>query len=610
MEILISDLGSKVENNKLHSIGQTSILLEWKEEKSKNVLYRMLLDMGLKTKIDNTLDLTNISKIQDTMNDKVPGYQSGIQAMICSHCHEDHIGGYPLFYQWCKDKGFPSNGIPELYMTGLTWELFKPFQTDLYDILVKPSENSGYTWDKGILNVIDTYRKVKSYNSEISITPNPQTFDIKIKFIPSGHIVGSAMTEIDTIKDGKSLGKVLYTGDMCVRNGGFLVDGIGSLVSKNRIKYDSYKTVIMEGTYFWNLPSEETAKTETTPIKKESSEKLLDILRKKIIDTLSDGGNLILLVYGMDRSANILSAIRILIDENKLGIDIRNKVFFDTKLGSDITYEYTKEFDKFTRFDFPIDQYSYFSDSIVNRYRNNGVSMLQLDDKSTFYQKIGSIDARKSIVDEFKDGSCIVVATSATLMGGTALMDGGYMHPDGWGSDKKHLFLIVGSAIPGVKAKISINKHKKYGQCDLTYWNIKPEGGFEYSDSTFSGRLEELREFSAHANYEELRNFRERITSDSFLITHVGSKNRGIEKIRDYAITDFNKAIILTNDSKCHVKLEDTPIRMSIDDITYDMLYHKTLNNKGYYNDINACNVIRRLISEDNKRLSVDNNST
>lgn len=620
MQIRINDLGCKVgDNNRLYSIGCTSILIEWMEQGKP--LYRMLLDCGLKNTIDNferKLDITNLSRIKNTMENKVPGFESGIQALALSHCHEDHVGGYPWFYQHCKDKGFPRNAIPKLYTTSMTWKQFVPFQHELYDIFEEPARNSEFYWDKGIINEIGSYIFTRDYYSDINVDPKPLDFEIKLRFIPAGHIVGSAMTEIDTIKQGESLGKILYTGDVCFRDGGFLVDPINQ-----QIITDSYKAVIMEGTYIRNRPEPtEEAKKEGKPYKKLRRPQLMQILKEKIVNTMKIGGNVVLLTYGIDRTANVMVALREIIDEG-IGIDLKSKIFLDTKIGSIITGQYKVEFESFIKFENPTDAYSYFRKELISRYNNGmGPSMLQTQkDKRDIYEYISGGDTRKDVIGKYRNGSCIVIATSATLEGGTALINGSYMHPDGWGSDNRHLFLIVGGAIPGIMASRALRQYNDEGKAEIMYRNYTDEAGERkwYNEKLiFSSKLEDLGEFSAHANHDELVAFKQRVNSEKFIITHIGGSNSpqstqiyvndifmsGVGKyykqginlpIRgDIAILDGNNAVL--------INLNPDRKTLTLDNDTYNMLRIKCIKDKGDYGNVIACDVIRRLITEDDKR--------
>lgn len=624
MYVRINDLGAKVgEDGKLHSIGQTSILLEWMEENV--VLYRMMLDCGLKSKIDAgynvKLNTTNLERIRNVMDDKVPGYESGIQALAASHCHEDHVGGYPWFYEYCKKKGIPVNGIPNLYMTSSTWKQFVPFQEDLYDLFVEPAKGSGFEWNKGIINEIAIYRIDKKYYTEQDVSPKPLDFDIRLRFLPAGHIVGSSMIEIDTIKQGISLGKILFTGDTCFREGGFLVDPINVQVIK-----DAYKAVIMEGTYIWNRPDE---------YKKLRCPELREILKGKIVDTITKGGNVVLLVYGVDRTANILVAVREIIDENKTGLDFKGKVFLDTKIGGNITRGYKYDFESFIRFDFSNEEQSYFKKTLVNRYNNGlGPSMLQLADKTDMFTYIQNSEHRAEIVEKHRDGGCIVAATSATLQGGTAVIRGSYMHPEGWGSDKKNLFIIVGGAIPGVMAKRALNQYRETekqspgnGWCDIAYsYYEKIDEGYKwYTEKLrFSSRLDDLSEFSAHANVDELLSFKQNVNSEKFIVTHIGghmgnatSPDRAQTYINDTFMSGLSRLrkkganlplrgdiVILDGRNKAIVELEPDRKTLVMNTETYNALRIKCIKDKGDFGHTIACNVIMRLITEDDQRLA------
>lgn len=622
MNVKINDFGAKIGNdNKLHSIGQTSVLLEWTEE--NNILYRILLDCGLKSTLDENydpkLDITNISRIRDIIDDKVLGFESGIQTCIASHCHEDHVGGFPWIYQYCKNKGIPKNAIPRLYMTSGTWKQFVPFQHELYDIFMEPAKGTGFEWDKGIINEIGVYKIDKDYNSVTDIIPRPPDFDIKIKFIPAGHIVGSTMIEIDTIKQGLLLGKILFTGDVCFRDGGFLVDPINQSIIK-----DSYKAVIMEGTYIWNRPDE---------FKKLRRPQLMEILKQKIIETMSKGGNIIFLVYGVDRTANVMVALREIIEENKTGIDFKGKVFLDTKIGGILTDQYRREFETFVKFEGPIEEYSYFRKDLIDRYNNGlGPSMMQLQkDKSTIYEYIQNTDHRNYIVEKFRNGSCITVATSATLQGGTALIRGSYMHPYGWGDNKNNLFLIVGSAIPGIMAKIALNQYRQtekvspgdgYADIVYSYYEII-DGEYKWFKEKlrFTSRLDDLGEFSAHANTDELVAFKQRINAEKFIVTHIGGRSGNAiapVKIQTYINDIFMSGLsnyykqgmklpirgdiaILDGKNIVNISLEPDRKTIALDNITYNMLRIKCIKDKGDFGHTIACDVLRRLISEDTK---------
>jgi predicted metal-dependent RNase len=619
MDILLSDLGVRIgNNNHLSSIGRTSVLLEWAEDGT--ILYRMLLDMGLKSdyiKDDRNrkriLDLTNISRIENIMQDKVLGFDNGIQCMALSHCHQDHAGGYPWFFQMCKNKKIRP---PSLYMTRMTRSQFIPFQNELYDLFEEPAKGTVYDWDKSIINEIVGRDMTisKDYNTPIIIEPRPPDFDIKLTFKNAGHIVGSTMTELETVKYGDSIGEILFTGDICFRDGSFLVDHANMGDIKKH-----YKAIIFEGTYMhhgffeYKKEYEKYAKLKRNDLKR--------LLKKYVEDTLGKGGNLILLVYAMDRSANILSALRELIDaEEGVGIDIdlKNRIFLDTSSGRIITNEYLDAFQKFIMWSGEEEEKEgYLRRGLKNRCNQGFISFLQSADKRYIFEPIRGSEDRLETIERFGDGGCIIIATSATLDGGTALLQNSYMYPNGWGDNLKNLFLIIGKAIPGTTAWYAVNDIKENGCAWLPFLAYGDDGKSYINWGQFCGRLEEFDQFSAHANYTELVGLINGTDAEKYLLTHIGG-GYGIDRMRRHINDTFMSGIkpfyrqgvslekrknieILTATNKIHIRLDPSKDSLPLDGNTKDMLRGKCIRLKGSYNDVVANDVIRYLISEHDK---------
>lgn len=617
MDILIRDLGMKIgDNNRISSIGRTSILLEWLEEGT--VLYRILLDMGLKSdyiKDDKNrkrkLDLTNISRIENIMQDNVQGFDNGIQCMILSHCHQDHAGGYPWFFQMCKNKKIR---IPSLYMTRMTRSQFIPFQSELYDLFEEPAKGTDYHWDKTIINEIvskDTTIS-KDYNTIVNIEPRPPDFDIGLRFINAGHIVGSAMTELNTIKYGDSIGKILYTGDICFRDGGFLVNH----AVMNDIK-EHYKAIVFEGTYMQHGFFE--YKKDFEKYAKLKRQELKIILKRIVEDILGNGGNLILLVYTIDRAANILSALRELIDADEgvgIDIDLKNRIFLDTTSGRRITNEYLDAFEKFTRWSGEEeDKEGYFKKQLMNRCRQGFVSFLQSADKRYIYEPIRGPEDRFEIIEKYREnGGCIIVATSATLEGGTALLENSYMHANGWSGGLKDLFLIVGKAIPGTTAYFAMKSIEENGCAWLPFLEHGDDGKSHTRWGQFCGRLEELDQFSAHENYSGLVSLVNGTDAEKYLLTHIGG-GYGIDKMRRHLSDTFMSGVkpfyrqganldkrkdidILSGTDKIHVRLDPCKDNIVLNVNAANNLRGLCLKLKGSYNQVVKNDVINFLISE------------
>jgi len=240
------------------------------------------------------------------------------------------------------------------------------------------------------------------------------------------------------------------------------------------------------------------------------------------------------------------------------------------------------------------------------------------------YEYVSGMDHRSQVVEICRNGGCIVVATSATLEGGTALIAGSYMHPDGLGSDPKNLFLIVGGAIPGISASRAVRDYRKQGFAEIWYNNytIGEDGKWIWFKEKlmFSSRIDTLDEFSAHANPEELRAFKRRVSSELFIVTHIGGNySPGVTQsyVNDIFMSEMSRSYlkgfkvptrgdVAILDGRHHVivnlNCDEKTLKMDI--LTYGMLLTKVVKEKGYYGSITACDVIKRLITQDDQKIS------
>lgn len=634
MKIFVKDLGARrygVSDNLLKNIGCTTILLEWREKNT--VLYRMLLDMGLKGDYNPypipSIDTLNWSIVEDIMlNKRLPEYKGGIQSIVLSHVHEDHAGGLPWFYEMMrlhnvkyKDDVNQQIVIPQLYTTQSTWKQFEIYQDDLYELFHKPAENTGehYCWDKNVFQFIASNKDYTGYYRPFPIVINkPKDFDIMMQYIPAGHIPGSAMIEIDTLIGGKSMGKVLYTGDISTRRSSFLVDPADHYKGKPKdvLKNTHYAGMITEFTYGFNRLSNQKLKAKD----------VLPILMRKVNDTIGQGGNVVLLVYGIDRTANVLAALTRLLRDKKLFVN-PNKIWLHTKIGVNITEEYLNEFYAHKYSD---DAEHYLAYSHVQDFDSgNGRNIFELGkDTGPIFQIVrsspGSPQRNAIIRDGIENGGYIVVATSATMNGGTAFMVDSYAHPNGWGNDKKNLFLIVGSAIPDTGAQRALNEYYETGSCTITYSEYR-DGEFYSVDSIFSATLEDLSEFSAHANFVELEGLINNLKPDSLIVTHMGSppsKDGKKHILRcDEATIYVHDTFLLGADPKRkmgekldlarrvyvmdgelwgHIDLQDYDDIIIKDETTKDMIRTKVKKEKHDINHGLICDEIRRWIDVDN----------
>lgn len=572
----IRDLGG-------NRIGCTSILVELCE--NYEILYRMLLDAGLSSYYDYEegkcyLNTQNLQKIKELLNEKISNYENGIQSIIVTHVHEDHAGALPWIHSYCKRNKIRE---PLYFMTPLSALQFDIFQQQLYDIFNEAAKNSGYewTWEKGEAKQIPI--KPQSYYTIARLDNTPEDYIISFRFIPSGHIVGSAMIEIFFSYRKEDLGSILYTGDFCLREGSFLVDP----PKLQELREIPYNAVIFENTYLFGRRN---VKERRKIIKEE--------LVKFISPYLKAGAKVVLLVYGVDRTANVLVCLREIMEDKELGKKLPTEnIYLDTRLGKSTSDIYDENLEKFVKFLETGIASECFREELVNRYNQQNLKMYQKNDKQDIFEPIFP-SMRKEYIE--RDEPCILVATSATLMGGTVFT--GYLQT--WRKEEENLFLIMGSAIPNTPAwhalrgrPLTVEKFEEEGK-EKIYFN-KP--GF--------AELKEFNIISAHANYEELKHFVNSINARIYIATHIGGSQRySYDTIQNYLeelVFGFKykkgkKAFITDSENAIIIKLKPHYRSILIGSEQWNKLIEvgRKMGYKGKfgYNEIKK--IIERLINE------------
>lgn len=139
---------------------------------------------------------------------KFPFKPKNIDYIFLTHAHIDHSGRIPaLFAQGCQAKVICPKG---------TKDLFRALALDSAYIISRDCEfiNKKYKMKASPIYVEeDVYNSVKNfieydYNEIIEITDR-----ISVRFIPSGHILGSAQIEL-WLTEGNQTKRILYTGDL------------------------------------------------------------------------------------------------------------------------------------------------------------------------------------------------------------------------------------------------------------------------------------------------------------------------------------------------------------------------------------------------------------
>jgi metallo-beta-lactamase family protein len=239
--------------------------------------------------------LTQGFKEDDDINwDPFPYDPKDIDFLFITHAHIDHIGRIPKLIE----EGF--NGI--IYSTKPTKSLVTPMLEDTAGIV---SKNKNYDLkkvysDANIKTAVNLWQGFE-YNETIEVTSN-----LKVSFKNAGHILGSAM--VCFVYNGK---KILFTGDLGNSPSPLLPD-------TERITDADY--VIMESVY--------------GDRNHESRDERRKYLEQVIEDNYKRKGILIIPIFSLERSQELLFELNNLVEEKRIP---EMPIFLDSPLAIRLT---------------------------------------------------------------------------------------------------------------------------------------------------------------------------------------------------------------------------------------------------------------------------------
>lgn len=166
-----------------HEIGATCSLIEIGNR-------RLLVDCGMRLNKQGQEALPDFSLL------------GKIDAVLVTHAHLDHTGSLPLLRQY-----YP--GVP-IYMTEPTCNLIEILLNDVARIAEQNAKKGGPKPHYGTDAVDWLLRSVTLIPFETWINPVPSDPELKVYWLPAGHILGASCVLIDSPE-----GKLMLSGDMC-----------------------------------------------------------------------------------------------------------------------------------------------------------------------------------------------------------------------------------------------------------------------------------------------------------------------------------------------------------------------------------------------------------
>lgn len=246
-------------------------------------------------------------KEYDHLNEELPFDCNEISFVLATHNHVDHIGRIPFLYK----KGYSG----KVYCSSKTKVLLPLSLNDsqkiLADVYKRKHQKALYSAndvETALNNVVGV-----DFNQKNHLNPN-----IDVTFLENAHIIGATMILVEINYPGEEPINVLFTGDYSSKNKFIDLHEIPKQVRNMRL------SVIIESTY---------GETSVNDIN-------FGHFSQKVLDAVEKRKTVILPVFSLGRSQEILLELKKLQDSNLLDINV--PIYFDGHLAQIYTSLYLK----------------------------------------------------------------------------------------------------------------------------------------------------------------------------------------------------------------------------------------------------------------------------
>ncbi len=237
-----------------------------------------------------------------------------IDFVILTHAHVDHCGRLPKLYV----DGFKG----KVYSTNATKELAEIILLDSAKVLKEEAMKHGgpiLFKDKDVYGVMGLFWGI-NYDVIEKISP-----EVSVRLKDAGHILGSAIAEV-WVKEGIKKKKIVFSGDL---------GNPPAPIVRDTAMIDGADFVVLESTYGGRIH--------------EPSEMRVNLLRQAILDSIGRGGVLMIPVFALERTQEIMYEMSYLAETKQIP---KVPVFLDSPLAInalDIYKRYTNLFDAESR---------------------------------------------------------------------------------------------------------------------------------------------------------------------------------------------------------------------------------------------------------------------
>jgi len=367
-----------------------------------------------------------------------------LDAVVLSHAHMDHCAMIPYLYKMGYDG--------PLYCTKPTRDLMIMLTLDYIGLAHR--ENNKAPYDSSDIKKAVKRTITPDYGEVTDITP-----DMRLTLKNSGHIIGSSLSHIHV---GEGLHNLLYTGD-------YNYDTTETLRAADT-NFQRVETMITEATY--------GGRDDKQTPREESNKKFLS----KVKQTLSKGGKVIIPVFAVGRSQEVLALLADEMDRNYFDYN----VYVDGMI-NDVNALHTA---------YP----EFLSEKIQNKVHKEESPFLKENIKS-----IGSYNERQEV---YEDDACIILTTSGMLTGGPILS---YLENEASDPDNSLIFV-------GYQAEGTLGRKIQSGKSPVEIDGEEVE--INLDTLTVSG-------FSAHSDRQQIINFAKNLRSTpNKVLTNHGEKSK------------------------------------------------------------------------------------
>jgi KH/beta-lactamase-domain protein len=354
-----------------------------------------------------------------------------LDAVVLSHAHADHCSMIPYLYKMGYDG--------PLYCTKPTRDLMIMNTLDYIGIAHK--EQSSAPYDSSAIKKAVKRTITPDLGEVTDITP-----DIRLTLKNAGHVLGSALVHLHV---GEGLHNLLYTGDYNYDQ--------SEMLRPADTNFRRVETMITESTY--------GGRNDKQQPREEAQKKFLS----KMKQTLNKGGKVVVPVFALGRSQEIIGMIADELDRDYFDYP----VYMDGMI-NDANALHTA---------YP----EFLSEKVQDK-------IMKEDDSPFLKENLNAIASHGERKDVFDEGPCVILTTSGMVTGGPVMS---YLQK--MASTEKNALIFVGYQAEGTLGREIQNGADKIevnGQ----------EVDMNMDVSTVSG-------FSAHSDKQQIINFSKNLRS-------------------------------------------------------------------------------------------------